>query len=257
MPHPNMPPPNNMLDHLNHPDFSPHFNIFRGVFIYFIVFVISVGLKMTNEWFKNDRQKKELENDKLTAELAMLKAQLNPHFFFNVLNNLCSLARSKSDDTETYIIKLSQLMRYNLYNQKEEKVSLIKEIQFIEDYIDIQKMRVVDSVEIIFNKTGDMNQSLIAPMILFPFVENAFKHGISYNENSKIEIDLKVDHDQLMFSVSNYIFRPKGEEPTKKHAGIGLQNVLKRLNIQYKDKYKISIKNDDFSFSVKLKLELK
>jgi two-component system, LytTR family, sensor kinase len=133
---------------------------------------------------------------------------------------------------------------------------LVKEIQFIEDYIDIQKMRVVDSVEIIFNKTGDMNQSLIGPMLLFPFVENAFKHGISYNENSKIEIDLKVDHDLLMFSVSNYIFRTRGEEPTKKHAGIGLQNVIKRLNIQYKNKHKISIKNNDFTFLVKLKLEL-
>jgi len=240
----------------DHQMFHPYFNPFRGFFIYTIILILSTGIKMTNEWFKNDRKRKELENDKLRAELAMLKAQINPHFFFNVLNNICSLARSKSDDTETYIIKLSQLMRYNLYDQTEEKVQLDKDVQFIEDYIDIQKMRLVDSVKVIFNKSRFPGQYLIEPMLLFPFVENAFKHGISYNDVSKIEIDLKMDHSTLIFSVFNYIKNSNSEMPKEKGEGIGLQNVLKRLKLLYPDKHSISINNDNITFTVLLKLEL-
>ena len=242
--------------HPDHQMFPLHFNPFRGFFVYTIILILSTGIKMTNEWFKNDRQKKELENDKLSAELAMLKAQINPHFFFNVLNNICSLARSKSDDTETYIIKLSQLMRYNLYDQTKEKVPLDKEVQFIEDYIDIQKMRLINSVEIIFNKSGDLYKHQIEPMLLFPFVENAFKHGISYNDVSKIEIDIKVDQNTLLFSVFNYVYHSTMEILTEKNKGIGLQNVLKRLKLLYPDKHSISINNDNGTFTVLLKLEL-
>jgi two-component system LytT family sensor kinase len=232
------------------------FDPFRGLIIYAIIFIISTGIKMTIEWFKNDRQKRELENDKLSAELSMLKAQINPHFFFNVLNNICSLARSKSEETETYIIKLSQLMRYNLYEQKEEKVLLKKEVQFIEDYIDIQKMRLINTVEVIFNKTDNLNNYNIEPMLLFPFIENAFKHGISYDVNSKIAIDLSVENDILLFSVINTIHKSPDSISIEKDKGIGLQNVLKRLKLLYADKHEILIKNDDKEFSVSLKLKL-
>ncbi|MGD0712247.1 MAG: histidine kinase, partial [Bacteroidales bacterium] len=212
--------------------------------------------KMTIEWFKNDLQKRELENDKLSAELSMLKAQINPHFFFNVLNNICSLARSKSEETETYIIKLSQLMRYNIYEQKEDKVLLKKEVQFIEDYIDIQKMRLINTVEVVFNKTGNLNHYHIEPMLLFPFIENAFKYGISYEVNSKITINLSVGQDSLVFSVFNTIHKSIDSIPHEKDKGIGLQNVLKRLSLLYADKHEISINNNDEEFSVLLKLKL-
>jgi len=234
----------------------PSFNPFRGLIIYIIFFIISTGIKMTIEWFKNDRQKRELENDKLIAELSMLKAQINPHFFFNVLNNICSLARSKSEETETYIIKLSQLMRYNIYEQKEDKVLLKKEVQFIEDYIDIQKMRLINTVEIIFNQSGDLNNYRIEPMLLFPFIENAFKHGVSYEGNSKITIDLSIEQNILLFSVYNTIHKSPDSISSEKGNGIGLQNILKRLKLLYIDKHEILIKNDDKEFSVSLKLKL-
>jgi hypothetical protein len=232
------------------------FDPFRGLIIYTIIFIISTGIKMTIEWFKNDLQKRELENDKLSAELSMLKAQINPHFFFNVLNNICSLARSKSEETETYIIKLSQLMRYNIYEQKEDKVLLKKEVQFIEDYIDIQKMRLINTVEVVFNKTGNLNHYHIEPMLLFPFIENAFKYGISYEVNSKITINLSVGQDSLVFSVFNTIHKSIDSIPHEKDKGIGLQNVLKRLSLLYADKHEISINNNDEEFSVLLKLKL-
>jgi two-component system, LytTR family, sensor kinase len=232
------------------------FDPFRGLIIYIIIFIISMGIKMTIEWFKNDRQKRELENDKLSAELSMLKAQINPHFFFNVLNNICSLARSKSEETETYIIKLSQLMRYTLYEQMEKKVLLKKEVQFIEDYIDIQKMRLIDTVEVKFNQTGDFNNYHIEPMLLFPFIENAFKHGISYSINSKITIDLLIEQGILYFCVFNTTHKSPDFTSTKKDNGIGLQNVLKRLKLLYADEYTISINNNNEKFSVSLKLKL-
>jgi LytS/YehU family sensor histidine kinase len=234
----------------------PSFDPFRGLIIYTIIFMISTGIKMTIEWFKNDLQKRELENDKLSAELSMLKAQINPHFFFNVLNNICSLARSKSEETETYIIKLSQLMRYNIYEQKEDKVLLKKEVQFIEDYIDIQKMRLINTVEVVFNKTGNLNHYHIELMLLFPFIENAFKYGISYEVNSKITINLSVGQDSLVFSVFNTIHKSIDSIPHEKDKGIGLQNVLKRLSLLYADKHEISINNNDEEFSVLLKLKL-
>ena len=233
---------------------SHGFNPFRGFFIYLINFIVSTGIKMTNEWFKNDRQKRELENDKLNAELSMLKAQINPHFFFNVLNNICSLARSKSEETETYIIKLSQLMRYNLYEQKEDKVLLKKEVQFIEDYIDIQKMRLINTVEVTFNQSGEISDQLLEPMLLFPFIENAFKHGISYDVPSKIIINLSVEQNELVFSVNNTIH--KSSDSINQGKGIGLQNVLKRLKLLYADKHEISINNNDNEFTVSLKLKL-
>ena len=227
----------------------------RGFSIFLITFLISTGIKMTHEWFKYDKQKREVENDKLKAELSMLKAQINPHFFFNVLNNICSLARSKSDKTETAIIKLSQLMRYNIYDQKEDKVNLKNEVQFIEDYIDIQKMRIAGSVKISFTKSGNLDLFSIEPMLLFPFVENAFKHGISYEEESKITIDLNIKENQLFFYVYNTVNEANKNEAGK-FKGIGLQNVLKRLDLLYADRYSINIKEENKSYEVHLNVKL-
>lgn len=227
----------------------------RGFSIFLITFLISTGIKMTHEWFKYDKQKREVENDKLKAELSMLKAQINPHFFFNVLNNICSLARSKSDKTETAIIKLSQLMRYNIYDQKEDKVNLKNEVQFIEDYIDIQKMRIADSVKITFTKNGNLDLYSIEPMLLFPFVENAFKHGISYEEESKITIDLNIKENQLFFYVYNTVNEANKNEAGK-FKGIGLQNVLKRLDLLYADLYSINIQEENKSYEVHLNIKL-
>ena len=218
-----------------------------------IAWVISTGIKMTTEWFKNENQKTLLEKEKLGTELAYLKSQMNPHFFFNVLNNICSLARKKSDDTEPAIIKLSQLMRYNLYTSQEDKVELEKEIQYLNDYIDIQKMRLLNNVVIDFSFDGNINSIRIEPLLFIPFVENAFKHGINQQTKSEIRISLKVIDSKVIFKISNFIDPKKSK--TNENEGIGLKNVIRRLDILYPAKHILSITTNDNKFCVDLTIE--
>jgi LytS/YehU family sensor histidine kinase len=135
--------------------------------------------------------------------LQALRAQIDPHFFFNVLNNICSLARKKSDDTEAFIIRLSELIRYSLYENKGEKFFLEKEINFLKNYIEIQQMRLDKNAEITFDYSNTDVNLMIEPMLLFPFVENAFKHGVSYRGDVKIEINIKTNAAVLYFEVTN------------------------------------------------------
>jgi two-component system, LytTR family, sensor kinase len=215
-------------------------------------FGVSTSIRITDEWFKNERAKKEMENEKLTAELAFLKSQVNPHFLFNTLNNICSLARKKSDDTENAIIKLSQIMRYMMYESKDEKVSLEKEVEYLENFIELQKMRISGKIRIDFRVEGPVSQWMIEPMLLIPFVENAFKHGISYIEESGIDILLRVTGEELNFRVENSIVTRGVEIPSG--AGIGLKNVLRRLELLYPGKHEISIDDHDFRYKVLLKI---
>lgn len=234
--------------------FTPGFNPFRGVFVYFMVFIISTGIKMTAEWYKNERKKDLIEKEKLSNELAYLKSQINPHFLFNVLNNICSLARKKSDETETAIIKLSQLLRYNLYEMDDDKMPLSKEIQYLNDYIDIQRMRLSDNVNIVFKYSGDIENIMIEPLIFIPFVENAFKHGINTTENINIEILIEANHDSVHFSVTNPVRKNKTNSESTK--GIGLTNALRRLNLLYPKRFHIAITENGSEYNVDLKIVL-
>ncbi len=218
-----------------------------------LAFGLSTGIRITDEWFKNERQKKEMENEKLTSELAFLKSQVNPHFLFNILNNICSLARKKSDDTENAIIKLSQLMRYMLFESKDEKVSLEKEVEYLQNYIELQRMRISGKVQINFTVEGPVGQLMIEPMLLIPFVENAFKHGISYIGDSGIDIIMKVTNKELNFSVENSIIR-RGNETIPSETGVGLKNVLRRLELLYPGRHEISINDHDLKYKVLLKI---
>jgi len=243
------PPPKPPDDH--HNDGGP----LSGISVFLTVFIISTALRMSIEWFKNEKQRKELETDKLKAELEALKAQIDPHFFFNVLNNICSLARKKSDDTEVFIIKLSELIRYNLYENKGEKFFLEKEINFLQNYIEIQKMRLDKNAVIRFNYDGTDLNLMVEPMILYPFVENAFKHGISYNSTSNIDILIKTENKKLFFEISNpLISNPQSSD--KKSGGIGLKNVIKRLELLYPERHKITITETGDVFKVVLIIDL-
>jgi two-component system, LytTR family, sensor kinase len=227
--------------------------LYSAIYPGILAFGLSTSIRITDEWFKNERQKKEMENEKLTSELAFLKSQVNPHFLFNVLNNICSLARKKSDDTENAIIKLSQIMRYMIYDSRDEKVSLGKEVEYLENYIELQRMRISGRVEIRFTVEGPVDQLLIEPLLLIPFVENAFKHGISYREESAILIRLKVEGPSLEFSVENHIARNRNESLQEEN-GIGLKNVLRRLELLYPGRYDISLRDDGDSYKVFLKI---
>ncbi len=195
-----------------------------------------------------------LNEQKKTAELVALKNQLNPHFLFNTLNNLYALALKKSDDTPKVIQKLSEILDYILYRCNEEFVSLNKEIELIENYLSLEKIRYEDRVKISFSKnvTG---QEKIAPLLLLTFVENAFKHGVA-NEMNQANIDINISKKgaQLSFKVENS--KPKATENKEKRESIGLPNIKKQLELLYPKAYDLIIENNTSSFSANLKLDI-
>ncbi len=230
------------------------FHISRSFFTALIILGLSTSYKVTMEWFDSQRQKKELETEKMASELAFLKSQINPHFLFNTLNNVYSLAFKKSDDTPDAIIKLSKLMRYMLYESNEKQVFLSREIEYLHNYIELQKLRLPKNVEIKYYVEGDIEGRLIEPMLLIPFVENAFKHGISYEDRSEINIFLKLNGGgkELFFTVENSISNAQATDDSG--SGIGLANVKRRLNLLYPGKHKLVIKDDTFEYRVSLKI---
>ena len=242
-----------ILAESHHPNYLHR--LFLPVFPSLFVLAISMAIKITNEWFKMEKEKKEMENEKLNSELAFLKSQVNPHFLFNILNNICSLARKKSDDTENAIIQLSRIMRYMLYDSKDEKVSLEKEVEYLQNYIDLQRLRISDSVIINFTIEGNMEGRMVEPMLLIPFVENAFKHGVSYLEASHIDIRLKIDNGDLQFRVENNRIK-KDRDPIQQESGIGLKNVLRRLDLLYPGTHTINIEENSTKYIVTLIISL-
>ncbi|MCU0467297.1 MAG: histidine kinase [Arcicella sp.] len=216
--------------------------------------VIFVGmLKFAEDWFELEAKRKQIENEKLTAELTFLKAQINPHFLFNTLNNLYYLAFTNSPNTTEVIAKLSQMMRYMIYDSNNQKVLLSKEIEYIENYISLEKLRLNNEVPINFTVAGSLNQVEIVPLILITFLENAFKHGVSNNSTDAfIFVKLSVDKNRLVYTVENSKL-PKNDH---EKSGIGLQNVGRRLALSYPDKYVLEVENTYQSYKVSLSLEL-
>jgi two-component system, LytTR family, sensor kinase len=234
------------------------FNFWRTAFFPFypavMAFALSSSVRITMEWFKNERQKKEMEAEKLSSELAFLKSQVNPHFLFNILNNICSLARKKSDETENAIIKLSQIMRYMLQDSKDEKVSLEKEMEYLQSYIELQRLRLPDAVKIDFTTEGRPELFSIEPLLLIPFVENAFKHGVSYQDSSEIRIRLLCRGQMLYFSVENHIAKHQGGA-IEQGSGIGLKNVMRRLELLYPGRHQLRIDDDGNQYKVELEIQ--
>ena len=219
------------------------------------VLLLSGFVSVAGELFKTEKKRKELENQRLNAELAFLKSQVNPHFFFNTLNTIYLLAHKKSDQTEHVVVKLSEIMRYMIYESNATEVSLTREIKYLSDYIDLQRMRLSKKVNVQFVVDGDPDNLLIAPMMLIPFIENAFKHGVSYVENSFIYIELKIQKDAIAFLTRNKLLTRK--EDTEEPSGLGLVNVKKRLLLLYPERHTLSIDQGNQEFIVKLFIQLK
>lgn len=232
---------------------------FRSSFIYpmsscFLAFALSSAIRITREWLRNERQRKEMQAEKLASELAFLKSQVNPHFLFNTLNNICSLARKKSDHTEDAIIKLADIMRYMLEDSEHERVSLEKELEYLQGYIELQRLRLPDQVRISFTIEGKPDLHTIEPLLLIPFVENAFKHGISYQEPVDIIISLVVRDHELIFRIENTIVKSH-ELPSKKGSGTSLKKVMRRLELLYPDTHSLKIQESGNRYLVELKLQ--
>jgi len=216
---------------------------------------IGISIRLAREWARNEKERRELQGEKLLAELAFLKSQVNPHFLFNTLNNICSLARKKSDDTESAIIKLSQIMRYMITDSTQEKVGLEEEVDYLNNFIELQKIRLTDKVDISFITEGDLSAIQLEPLLLIPFVENAFKHGVSYTGKSRISIELKTGSGELSFMVENSkpLFKDK---LTLEEAGIGLKNVSRRLELLYPGRHQLEVRDSESLYYVMLKIKI-
>lgn len=243
-------------------DHTPYtlFNYLSAILIFVFGVTPIAGFKIANLQKQAYRHQSDTEQAKLEAELKLreaelklLRMQLHPHFLFNTLNNLYSLSICKSDKTPEIIIKISDLLNYIIYECRSDKVSLEKEIEFIKSYIDLEKIRFDDNLQIKLCMEGNFNGKYIAPMILHTFVENSFKHGASkISNNSWITIDLELHENMLHFNISNNSQQNK----TKTSPGIGIENAKKRLALLYPQKHSISISEKENSFNVCLTMEL-
>ncbi|HEX7367085.1 MAG TPA: histidine kinase [Pelobium sp.] len=227
-------------------------SIIPNLFGYVFIVGISCSYRIIVDYFENQKTAKEKETENLKTELSFLRSQVSPHFMFNVLNNLVSLARKKSDKMEPALLQLSSLLRYMLYEGNESKIAIEQEINYLQGYIDLQKLRFGDDVEVSFSVTGDTTDFLLEPMILIPFVENAFKHGMGTLENPKINLSLKIYADYIVFEVENDI-APSSD--TKDYSsGIGLINTTRRLELLYNKAHELTINETEGRYRVKLKL---
>ncbi len=238
---------------------SPRVIFFNfGVLILTTVSIaLSTSIRGTREWFTNEKRLKEIENQKLVAELSYLKAQINPHFFFNTLNGIYGLARQKSDQTPEVVLKLSNLMRYIIYDANVPHVSLEKEINHVVNYIDLQKLRLHEKVRVNLEIKGEPGDLRIAPLLFSVFIENAFKHGIDYSKKCTIDIKLLIDSNSLFFVLVNPVPAVKPKKKNDDQSGVGLKNIKKRLSLLYPDRHRLNIYQQKNEYIVELYLKLR
>jgi sensor histidine kinase YesM len=235
--------------------FKPLAFFVYNIFPYLFILASSTAYAMLLERQRAVKLSRQRETENLKTELLFLRSQVSPHFMFNVLNNMVALARKKSDLLEPSLIKLSSLMRYMLYETDEQQVPLEKEIEYLQSYIDLQQQRFGKNVRVNVCIQGIHCSHEIEPMLLIPFVENAFKHGTGIIENAEINIDLKETNGILQFVVSNkYNDTPNGSKD--KSSGIGLNNVQRRLNLLYGKNHTLLINKENGWFTVSLQISL-
>ncbi len=232
---------------------SVRFMIHYSVTVLFIVVFISM-FRFVEEWFGIEARKQEVENEKLNSELRFLKEQINPHFLFNTLNSLYYLATVQSPNTPEVIVKLSRMMRYMLYDSNRPKVSLQQEIEYMQNFIELEKMRIDKQIPISYETSGPVASIRIVPLILNTFLENAFKHGLN-NHSSDGFIRVKIDTTPTLLTFTAENSKPENPD-AKEKSGIGLQNVKRRLELSYPGKHTLKITEDPHTYKVYLTLDL-
>ncbi len=239
------------------PDFD--FNLGRTLWFntptFLLTIAASTAFTMISDRINEEKRALQREQENMKTELSFLRSQISPHFIFNVLNNIVALVRLKSNELEPTVMKLSGLMQYMLYETDEEKVSIKTETEYLQSYIDLQKQRFGKKVaiETIINIESEFDE--IEPMLLIPFIENAFKHGVGMIENPQIFVDLKTEKEFLTFNVRNK-FSEDENEVKDAASGIGLANVSRRLNLLYGKEHQLEIEKKDGWFNVYLTLKL-
>lgn len=218
---------------------------FTNLFITFF----ALGLRVLDRNAQIEERQKELEKEKLNSELAFLKNQISPHFFFNTLNNIYSLISINTEDSQKAVLQLSRMMRYLLYESEHGETELSKEIDFMNNYIDLMRLRMNEKVKLTVSFPSKYNNISIPPLLFIQIIENAFKHGLSYREKSFIDIDMEVTEELITFRCSNSKVK-SSDEPSPSHSGIGLENVSKRLNLLYPGKHEFKIDRSETAFNV-------
>ncbi|TXH25013.1 MAG: sensor histidine kinase [Cyclobacteriaceae bacterium] len=222
-----------------------------------LTFIVFTGMiRFVLEWFELENKRKQLENEKLNAELNYLKSQINPHFLFNTLHSLNSLVYAGAKNANDVIIKLSNIMRYMIYESGKERVPLSSEIAYMNDYIHLESIRLNNSFKLDFKISGPVEQATIAPLMLITFLENAFKHGVSDREpDCWIEVRLLVDSSKVLYyHVANKKIQ-RANQPKLK-SGFGLVNVKKRLELSYPKKHTLDVTDTETTYSIDLTLPL-
>ena len=221
----------------------------------FLVF-FSLGLKVLERQSKIEKLQEEMEREKLNSELAFLKNQISPHFFFNTLNNIYSLVSISPEDSQNAILRLSKLMRYLLYESEQGNTMLSQEIDFMNNYIDLMKLRTSEKVSLGVRLPEKFEDRGIAPLLFVPFIENAFKHGISNREKSFIDISMEIYGDSIIFRCSNSVHTARESETIGIKGGIGLENVKKRLGLLFPGRHDLKISKSEKQFDVILRINL-
>jgi hypothetical protein len=245
--HPPLPGGNDFFN----PPFNSHPDII-AFFLYLLFITMGVLIEGSRKLQRTQQQLLRTESEKSKAELTFLKAQINPHFIFNTLNNIYSLAESGEKETPEAILKLSGIMRYIVDDTNDMFVPLANEIECINDYIYLQRLRLGQYTHLQYVLEGSPGNQRIAPLLLISFIENVFNYGISNREYSPVAIHLEIQHDTLVFTTENNIFR----DGSATGSGLGISNTRKRLDLMYAGKYQLDIRTEDNIFKVRLVLKL-
>jgi sensor histidine kinase YesM len=223
-----------------------------------IVVMVSTVLRLIMDWWRYQSEKQVLLTQTMQSELRFLKSQINPHFLFNTLNNLYALTLKKSDKAPEIVLKLSEIMRYMLYECNERRVLLTKEIQYIHNYLDLERLRQPKQADIVFTTEGQISEQMVAPLMFVPFLENSFKHGLNHHVQGGgfVRLHLKVQQDDLEFFIEN----SKADKlPSLNHprsGGIGLVNLRHRLDILYPAQHELNVQDEPHRYAVTLKLKI-
>lgn len=224
----------------------------------FLITMASTVLRVITDWWRYQQEKINLQTQTIQSELRFLKSQINPHFLFNTLNNLYALTLKKSDKAPEIVLKLSEIMRYMLYECNEKQVLLSKEVQYIHNYLDLERLRQPKGADIQFATEGHISDQMVAPLLFVPFLENSFKHGLNHHVQGGgfVRLRLSVHEQDLEFFIENSKAErlPRQEHP--RSGGIGLTNVRQRLNILYPDKHTLTVDDEPHRYAATLLLQL-
>lgn len=227
--------------------------LFRDVTSLVLAVGLSVAIRVTGKWYKTETERKEMEKNRFESELKNLKNQLNPHFLFNTLNNIYSLIPVHPEQAQDTVHRLSQLLRYVLYENNDNFVPIEKEISFLKSYIELMSLRLSDQVKLTTEFDIESGHDLIAPMLFISLVENAFKHGVSPTHPSFINIKITSKEGNEVACIVENSYFPKNQQD-KSGSGIGQENLKKRLELLYPKRYKLVLENRDHSYFAELKI---